>query len=485
MCGIMCANFGHSRGTTRQCKGVWHPRCYQQGDKDNFPVLKAKDLDDALMDDEDPGETEDDPDRFKVARAGDHFMTPFQCDDCTFYNIQERYPGDSMEDQLLCLCIRRAQLDAFWAREPSTVAGNLRELRMVLKSSQQLGIENPLPDRGPFPIGDHVGMRTACALLMRTLNAGKNAEMVQFETARKARSTVSNFMHTIPGGTSLQSVGYGERGGTFFSNSPTNSYWFKRFLSGCHKRMGDVWLPDKALTLDVLLGCLEILEKEFSETVDGQRRLEVGLTGAMLVASYMAALRGEEVPLIDIGMMRKYWKESISYARKPHVTLALVGRFKQTNGATKTFIQPLAIKSSSGVENELWLGRAIDQYNKMGVVSGPMFRTVSGKGVIKRATVSDMDSLFHDVLRRLQVRRPDLIGPDIKVEDEYSMRRSPRRGSTTEAQNRKIPIDIVEINNRWKKYIRARGVLPSMSMIERYTDAKASVESLVQFSELQ
>lgn len=447
-------------------------------------MLKASDLDDALMDEEDMGDLVDDPERFKVGRGGDHLMTPFQCDECSFYNIQLRYPSESVQDKLLCVCIRRAILDAFWSREPSTVKGNLGELKMVLRSSETLGILDPLPARGPFPISDDCGMRTACALLMRTLNPGKNSEMVQFETARKARSAVSNFVHTTPSGTGLHSVGYGERGGTFFSNSPTNSYWFKRFLAGCHKRMGDVWIPDKAMVLDVLKGCLEILESEYQELSHGQRRLEVGLTGAMLVSSYMAALRGEEVPLIDVGMMRKYWHESNNYTRKPHVTLALVGRFKQTNGAAKTFIQPLAIRSGSMVEIQLWLGRAIEQYDKMGVVSGPMFRTVSSKGAVKRATISDLDSLYHDILRRLQVRRPDLINPNEKVEDDYSMRRSPRRGVTTEAQNRNIPTDVVEINNRWKKFIRARGVLPSMSMVERYTDAKASVESLVRFSEM-
>lgn len=327
-------------------------------------------------------------------------------------------------------------------------------------------------------------MATACAMLIRTLNPGRNSEMVQFETARKARSTVSNYFHTIPCGTSLATVGYGERGGSFFSNSPTNSYWFKRFMQGCHKRMGNVWIPDKALTLDVLIACLRILETEYVDSLPGQRRLEVALTGAMLVASFMAALRGEEIPLIDIGMMKKYWREACDYSRKPHVQLALVGRFKQTNGAYRVFVQHLAVETSSGVEVKLWMGRAIEEYHLRGVTAGPMFRTVTAKGKIKRATVSDLDMLFHDILKRVQISRPDLISPDEKVEEESSMRRSPRRGATTEAQNRKIPKDVIEMNNRWKKFIRSRSMLPSMSMIERYSDAKASVEALVQFSEM-
>ncbi|KAL7559236.1 hypothetical protein ACA910_013125 [Epithemia clementina (nom. ined.)] len=126
---------------------------------------------------------------------------------------------------------------------------------------------------------------------------------------------------------------------------------------------------------------------------------------------------------------------------------------------------------------------AIQTYHELGVSTGPMFRVDLGKGKIQRATVSQLDALFHEVLTPLQHWRPDVLPTEIKVEEEYSVRRSLRRGAT-EAQNRKIPQQVIEINNRWKKHIRLQGVLPSMSMIERYSDAKASVEAVIEFSEL-
>ncbi|KAL7570987.1 hypothetical protein ACA910_002610 [Epithemia clementina (nom. ined.)] len=175
-------------------------------------------------------------------------------------------------------------------------------------------------------------------MLMKTLHSGQNGEQVQLKTARKIRSAVSNFVHTTPHGVGASTIGHGEHGGQFFSGSPTNSQWFKRSMSGCHQRMGDVWVPGKAVTLEEILVSLEILQDECVQLGHGQRRLEVALAGAMLVAGYTAALRGEELPLIDIGMIRKYWAEGRDYQRKPHVPLALVGRFKQTNGALKTFI---------------------------------------------------------------------------------------------------------------------------------------------------
>ncbi|KAL7574691.1 hypothetical protein ACA910_003034 [Epithemia clementina (nom. ined.)] len=120
----------------------------------------------------------------------------------------------------------------------------------------------------------------------------------------------------------------------------------------------------------------------------------------------------------------------------------------------------------------------------MGVTTGPMFRVSTPSGAVKRATISHLDSLFHDIMKRVQFHRPDLVAPEVKAEDEFSARRLLRRGATTEAQNRKIPAQVIEANNRWKKHIWANGILRSMSMWERYTDAKASVKALIQFSEL-
>jgi hypothetical protein len=69
----------------------------------------------------------------------------------------------------------------------------------------------------------------------------------------------------------------------------------------------------------------------------------------------------------------------------------------------------------------------------------------------------------------------------VNVAEEYSASRSMRRGATSEAQNAEIPIEVIEANNRWRKHMRSRGLTPGMSMMERYSDAKASVPSLIRF----
>ncbi|KAL7576165.1 hypothetical protein ACA910_004820 [Epithemia clementina (nom. ined.)] len=250
MSGVICANYGHLRESTRSCDGVWYDRCYRQHPKDSFPGLRAADLEDALMDAEDDGEGVDDPERFKSARSRDYLMCPFPCDWCSFYKIKSGYPVDSgaPKNKLLLICIRRAILDLFWSRERSTVSKNRTEIQALVTSSVLLGIPNPLPPQGPCPFGDIMGMGTACALLMKTLHAGRNSIQIQFETARKIHSAVSNFVHTTPYGAGASVVSNADRGSLFISGSATNSIWFRRFMAGCHQRMGDVWMPDRAVT---------------------------------------------------------------------------------------------------------------------------------------------------------------------------------------------------------------------------------------------
>jgi hypothetical protein len=467
----------------QHCKGAWHADCYRQFEKDEFPVLRAWDLENALMGPEEFSvEDKEDKERFKVARPGDHLMTTFQCDQCMFVNLKGRKAGASVKDELVELCIRRAILDSFWSRETSTVEKNRNEMRRFLETADLLGINNPLPKRGPFPIGEDQGLGVACTILIRSLDAGRNAKHVQFETIRKLRSVVSNFIHTTPGGVGFSTISAGEGGGQFFSSSPTNCFWFKRFLVGCHRRMGDVWIPDRAITMPELNGCLNVLEGDWTrESLSKQERLEVALSGVLLTTGFGAALRGEEIPQIEVGGIRKYWNEAVNH-EVPHVPLTLIGRFKRTTGE-KLYVQPLAVRSDSGISYRKWMERALKMYELAGITSGPMFRSVK-RGKVVRSSVGDLNGLFFDILKRLQFRNPEILSPDVKVEDEFSVRRSLRRGSTTQAQNVGVPKEVIEANNRWKKHLHSKGLLPSMSMVERYTDAKANVRYLVKYSGL-
>ena len=60
--------------------------------------------------------------RFLIGRHGDNLLIPFQCELCHFRNIMSRNPARTLASDVEMMdFIRRANLDAFWSREPRTV----------------------------------------------------------------------------------------------------------------------------------------------------------------------------------------------------------------------------------------------------------------------------------------------------------------------------------------------------------------------------
>jgi hypothetical protein len=125
-------------------------------------------------------------------------------------------------------------------------------------------------------VEDIWGMRVACVILIRSMDRGRNADTIQYETMRKLRSHIANFVHTCPWGIGARFMGEEGAAGAV-SNLPTNTEWFRRFMKGCHRRMGDVWIPDRPVTIQELSRCLELLEDDWATfKKDDEGRLKTG-----------------------------------------------------------------------------------------------------------------------------------------------------------------------------------------------------------------
>jgi hypothetical protein len=318
------------------------------------------------------------------------------------------------------------------------------------------------------------------------LEKGINAEFVQYETIRKVRSHFSNFVHTVVDDMFITS----DNVVNGITHSSTNTPWFKRFMKGCHSRMGNVWCPDRPLTIREALLCQTMLESDWKTFErDAVGRLKTVITGILVTTGLGGGMRGEEIVRIDIGVIRKHWDEALRHPEEPHIPIAMVGRFKRTVGE-KVYIQPMALVSASGLQYRLWMHRALQEYGRAGVKQGPMFwvedrkreRVEEGRKGFKLAKVGDLDNVFRPLLIRVQERYPDTIGADANVEEEYSSSRFFKRGATSQARKKQIPADVIEANNRWRKEERARGSTPYMALLERYADGKEVVPLLVGFS---
>jgi hypothetical protein len=193
--GIFCGNFFARRGNFAPCEGAWCGPCFKPLGVRNFPIRKKLDEDGELL------EEEDEDIQFKQGRAGDHLMVPFQCELCHFRNVMNRNPDQARGTDLEILdMMRRANLDAFWSRETSTVGSNLREAIRTAKTSTRLVMPSITPKLGPWPLEDKLGMAVAIAVLDRSLDKGVYEDTVQWDTFRRTMSCVTNISQAAVGG---------------------------------------------------------------------------------------------------------------------------------------------------------------------------------------------------------------------------------------------------------------------------------------------
>ena len=420
--------------------------------------------------------TEKDEGRFLSGRSGDHWMTTFQCDLCHFRNMQGRDPFGE-RDSLLMATIRRANLDAMWSRESSTVMGNAREVRMLMKNARLLGIEDSLlPSMGPFPLEDEQGMGVAVCILIRSLDEGQNDDTVQFETARKMRAGYSNVWHASTE-RQVSSTMVRQTTKLVATTSPTNAEWFERFMKGMHKRMGDNPKPDLAISIEVMLALMNRFERAWLR-VEGDEVAEgrVLFPALFSIVCYCAALRGEEAPLMDLAGTKKHLEEGLVH-RYPHVVAALLGRFKGEMGEFY-HMMPLAETSASGLKPAPWFRRMVVWYERKAIHHGPVFRDSAGR----RARAGEYEYEIRSQLEAIQQEGDGLINPAVQVFEDYGVSRSFRRGSDTQAIVQNVDARDIDLNNRWRRVEKAEGRKVGLKMQQHYADVKQMLKPLLRYS---
>ena len=79
-------------------------------------------------------------------------------------------------------------------------------------------------------------------------------------------------------------------------------------MQGVHRRMGDVWKPDKAVSRHVIRACFTVLEYHWETIgIDNYSRLMIAKAACIIITGYYGSLRDEEIGKSDLGGMRRYW----------------------------------------------------------------------------------------------------------------------------------------------------------------------------------
>ena len=419
-----------------------------------------------------------DANKFKVARPGDHFITPFQCDKCIGRMLVGRtlIPGDRKDDLLAC-CIRRANLDALWSRETSTVLANTRHLRQLLETWELVGIPPPMPALGPFPMTDVQGFGVAISMLLRSLNPGKYGDYTQFATIRKERSCFNNYYHASAVGSKAMATLGQDTAKAFLTNCPTQSLWFERFAKGCLYRMGEVVKQDLAISIGVMHALMKLFEVEWTQVTDAAVKSELASIALYCVIAFCGSFRGHEVFLVDLFGLLKY-EESLSKAGdRSHCVIPLLGKYKGETGE-RYHLTPLAYTTKTGLQLGLWVSRVCMHRRAEGRSHGPVFADRWGNMVNPRVFETH-------ILGKLQIIKEshgDLIPDSVDVFEEYGISRSFRRGSNTHATNQGVSKNDRELMNRWRNVENSKGKKARLAMADHYADIRQLVPSLLRYS---
>ena len=130
-------------------------------------------------------------------------------------------------------CIRHANLDAMAGKSPLTIMSHLVETIAVLRNAERINKTPSYHPRGPFPLGDLVGMGLAIDMLTKLVAAkGRLVDYVQFSTIRKLRATYTKNWESLPAGV-LEGALFAKGVGWVRPTScPSQSKWFSQFQQG-------------------------------------------------------------------------------------------------------------------------------------------------------------------------------------------------------------------------------------------------------------
>jgi hypothetical protein len=299
---------------------------------------------------------------------------------------------------------------------------------------------------------------------------------VQHATTWRLRSACSNFYHASHWGEALLVMAH-ETQKLITTPCSTCGHWHQRFSTGLHKRMGDVVKSDYAVTSEIVKELLDQLDSEWEVATSDAEKKRIADMGFLIAAGFLCGLRGEEIMKVDLGGLTKHLDKGRDHAACPHLIVPLLGRLKGETGE-RHHMMVMARESRSGIVGGVWADRVVEVNRRNNRSKGHAFT----KGRARQAKIADFEDEFINRLEGLKLVRPGLFEPGVDVAAACSLFRSLRRGSNTEAIRNKVATAIIDLNNRWRKFERARGRQPSLSMQQHCTQMQGTLAALWEYS---
>ena len=375
-------------------------------------------------------------------------------------------------------CIRRMNLDAFWSRERKSVESNADRAERQIRLSNLVGLDGPFIQKEDLPDFDHCGYEVAIEILLYSRQPGKhNKNYTQYDTIRHLRATYSNYVRASPQ-SNRETTSLGDFKGNYqrLVKDSCGSLYFKRFMEGLRRRMGQDWRPNLALPTFLIMQVLAYAEREIDSDLDTTDRHRWIVFTVYLAIAYTISLRGPEGFLLDLAGIRRHWKEEGNM-----VIIALLGKIKGEHHDVAHLI-PCIATTGSGIKIRWLLKRLIDEKEKFNFRTGPLISDSTGQPL----STSEVNEMLHEALLHLydedRSSFPEQILHREMIPKHFQIFRSLRRSSDTRAIEMKIDTKDIDVVNRWRTVEEARGKRPSRPMHQHYAQLELLVDPFLRYT---
>ena len=284
-------------------------------------------------------------------------------------------------------------------------------------------------------------------MLMHSRRPGKYSKThTQFETVRMLRSAYSSHVRTTHK-PNVKQLSWVDKKGQYvrLSEDKCGSLWFTRFMIGLKNRMGHTFKPNMAFSHSLLKALIQSAESHITEDYTGRESAPWVVFVTYVVVTYVLSLRGTEGQMLELGGLRKHWREQ----RKDSLIVVLWGKIKGEEEYREHLI-PCVNVTKSGINVKYTIERLMNLKHHQGLTSGPAISDSNGLLL----STKELDRMMHEVLVDLYSIDRSMFPPSIDtpetIVESYKCFRTFRRTSDTRALEEKVDQTDIDIVNKWE-----------------------------------
>ena len=195
-------------------------------------------------------------------------------------------------------------------KSPLTIRAHRSQTLASLQNAMRIGKTLAYHPRGPFPVGDPVGMSLAVDMKLKSLVAkGRILDHVQFAMLQKMRSTYTKNWESSPAGVKEGAAFVNGKYRVRQTTCPAQSEWFYDFLRGLEFRMGCQSDPNHGLLMGAIVHLLDLIRIDAEEAEETGAVLEANKlwkVGSYLCILTAALLHGHEGFFLDLAGLHKH-----------------------------------------------------------------------------------------------------------------------------------------------------------------------------------